>query len=233
MKKRILVEKIFSEKTINKVDIQISSLKENYKLDKYDFLLSKAILMVIIFFIALVHFKLGYVIAPLLVIVFYFLYDYLIIETKLKKRAQIMEKDAIFFFKVLSLTLQNETNLKRCFEITAESIDSELSKIIRDCLKEMKYGKSLAEALNDAKNKIPSKDVKNVLFNILESNKYGNSIADSLNNQIEYLTDKRILNIKAQINKLPTKISIISVLLFVPIIMLLILGPVIINYFFN
>ena len=233
MKKKLLVEKIFSEKTINKVDVQISSLKENYKLDKYDFLLSKAIIMVLIFIVSLMYFNVGYVIAPILVIVFYFLYDYLIIETKLKKRAQVMEKDAIFFFKVLSLTLQNETNLKRCFEITACSIDSELSKIIRDCLNEMKYGKSLAEALNDAKNKIPSKDVKNVLFNILESNKYGNSIADSLDNQIQYLTDKRILNIKAQINKLPTKISIVSVLLFVPIIMLLILGPVIINYFFS
>ena len=127
--------------------------------------------------------------------------------------------------------MQSERNLKLCLEITAEAIDSDLSTEFKVALKEIKLGKSLTEALEDLKKRIPSKSVNNVLLSLIESNVYGNSIVDSLNNQIEYLTDKRILEIKGKINKMPTKISVVSVFLFIPLIMLLILGPVLISYF--
>ena len=43
--------------------------------------------------------------------------------------------------------------------------------------------------------------------------------------QIEYLREKRVLNIREKINKIPNKVSIISVLFIVPLILILILGP--------
>ena len=49
-------------------------------------------------------------------------------------------------------------------------------------------------------------------------------------NQIEFLRDKQILEIKGQINKIPNKISIISVLFILPLILILVLGPFIISY---
>ena len=118
-----------------------------------------------------------------------------------------------------------------CLEITTDAIDSDLSKEFAFALKEAKLGKSLNEALNDLKIRIPSKNVNNVLLNIIEANEYGHSINDSLNNQIDYLIDKKVLDIKGQINQIPTKISIISVLIFLPLIILLIISPVLINYF--
>ena len=42
---------------------------------------------------------------------------------------------------------------------------------------------------------------------------------------------KKILEVKAEITKLPTKISIISVIFFIPIMFLVILSPVIITFF--
>jgi len=48
-------------------------------------------------------------------------------------------------------------------------------------------------------------------------------------NQIDFLREKQILEIKGQINKIPNKVSIISVIFIVPLIMLLILGPYLIN----
>ena len=47
---------------------------------------------------------------------------------------------------------------------------------------------------------------------------------------VEFLRDKQILEIKEQINKIPNKISIISVIFVLPIILLLILGPIFINF---
>ena len=49
-------------------------------------------------------------------------------------------------------------------------------------------------------------------------------------NQLDFLKDKQIMDIKAQINKIPNKISIFSVLFFIPLILLIILGPVLIDF---
>ena len=60
---------------------------------------------------------------------------------------------------------------------------------------------------------------------------YGNSIIDNLYSQIDYLREKRKLEVKGRISKVPIYISVISVLFFVPLLLLIILGPVILNYF--
>jgi pilus assembly protein TadC len=52
-------------------------------------------------------------------------------------------------------------------------------------------------------------------------------------NQLDFLRDKQIMEAKAKISKIPTKISILSVVFFVPLILILVLAPVIIEYFNN
>ena len=52
-----------------------------------------------------------------------------------------------------------------------------------------------------------------------------------LEKDIELLNNKRIYNIKTYINKLPIKISVISVFLLIPLMLLLILSPIILEYF--
>ena len=59
---------------------------------------------------------------------------------------------------------------------------------------------------------------------------FGNNIIGTLNNQLDYLRESKILETKAYISKIPLKISVISVLFFIPLLLLLILGPVLINY---
>ena len=59
---------------------------------------------------------------------------------------------------------------------------------------------------------------------------FGNSIIDTMNNQIEFLRDKQVLSIKEQINKIPNKVSIVSVIFVIPLILLLILGPILIKF---
>ena len=95
---------------------------------------------------------------------------------------------------------------------------------------EVKLGKSLNEALNNMKKRIPSEVINNAILNMVESNMFGVSIVDSMTNQIDYLREKQMLDVKAEINKLPTKVSIISVVFFVPIMLLIILAPVLIGY---
>ena len=231
MNSDIFIKKLYSKKSLNNIEKKIYMLGSNSKVTLNKYLNNKLLFLVIIFLGLLFLSKIGYFLAPIVTLVLYFLYDYFLLDVPIKKRAKVLEHDSIFFFEVLALTLQSEKNLKLCLEVTSNSIDSELSLEVRNILKEIKLGKSLAEALEDLKNKCPSKTVNNVILNLIEANIYGNSIIDALNNQINYITDKRILEIKGQINKMPTKISILSVLFFIPLILILILAPVLLSYF--
>lgn len=91
-------------------------------------------------------------------------------------------------------------------------------------------GKTLIEALSDMKKRIPSENINNIIMNIMQTNYFGNSIIDTMNTQVDYLREKQILDIKGQINKIPNKISVVSVLFIVPLILLLVLGPYIVSF---
>ena len=87
--------------------------------------------------------------------------------------------------------------------------------------------------LDDLKKRLPSDAINNVILNITESSVFGNNMIESLNNQLDFLRDKQLLEIKEEIAKLPTKISVISVIFFIPIMLLVILAPVILTFIFK
>ena len=93
----------------------------------------------------------------------------------------------------------------------------------------MKVGKSFPESLMGMKERIPSDTINNAVLNIIQSSIFGNNIEESLNNQLDFLRDKHLMEVKSEIGKLPTKISIISVVFFIPIILMVILAPVLVD----
>ena len=78
--------------------------------------------------------------------------------------------------------------------------------------------------------RIPSLTINNIILNMEQSNLFGNSIIETMYNQLDFLKDKQVMDIKAQINKIPNKISIFSVIFFIPLILLIVLGPVLVNF---
>ena len=106
-----------------------------------------------------------------------------------------------------------------------------LSSEFSEAVREVTFGKSLNEALTDMQERIPSETINNIILSLTQSNLYGNSIIDNLYSQIDYLREKRKLEVKGRISKVPIYISVISVLFFIPLLLLIILGPVILNYF--
>ena len=153
------------------------------------------------------------------------------IDKQIEKRANKLDNEAMYFFEVLTLSLETGRNLKTALEITSNNIDNELSDEFKRMLEEVKYGKGLSEALDSLKLRIPSETINNIILNISQSNIFGNSIIETMYNQIDYIRDKQIMNTKAIINKIPLKVSVVSVLFIIPLILLLILSPVIIDYF--
>ena len=99
-----------------------------------------------------------------------------------------------------------------------------------EALRQVTYGKSLNEAISDMQRRIPSDNISNIIILLNQSNLFGNSVIDNLYEQVDYLREKRKMEVKAKIAKLPVKISIISVFFFVPLMLLIILGPIILSY---
>lgn len=223
------VLKLFSHKTIDRFKKKNTALGINNKttyvsdLSLY-FLVIVTALVISIFFC---YHK--FYLILLLPIVAALAFEFMYYDVRLAKRKALLNKEALYFFQILSLTLESGNNLRGAIELTTSSISNELSDEFKKALSDIKMGSTMNEALLDLEKRIPSEVISNIILNLTESSVYGSDMIKGLNTQIDYLNNKLILNVREQINKMPIKISVVSVLLFIPIILLIILSPLIIE----
>lgn len=229
MKNKNIITKIYRDSEVKRINEKITMLN-NYPLDEIKFLNIRLLTTIIVFLITLLIFKTGYIFSPVIALVYYYLFEYLFLDVSIQKRTKQLDREALTFFEILTLTLESGRDLEKALEITVLNVNSELSNEFKKTLFEVKFGKSLLEALNDTKKRIPSETINNIILNITQTNIFGNKIIDTMYSQIEFLRDKQVLSIREQINKLPNKISIVSVVFIVPIIMLIVLGPFLISF---
>ena len=225
-----IIKKIYRGKDIEYIQSKINMLgvTRKFKFDAVTFLNLRILTTILLTFILFLS-NINYFIIPFIIILYYNLFYHLLITNEINKRIKKLDKEALSFFEILTLSLESGRNLENSLEITCYNIDSELSSEFKRSLMEIRFGRSLMEALNDLKKRIPSDTVNNIILNITQTSVFGNSIIDVMNNQIEFLREKQVLEVKSQINKIPNKVSIVSVLFIVPLILLMILGPFIIN----
>jgi len=222
---------IYSKYSVNDIKSRLLKLGCNDPKEVYKFLNLRLITSILIFFVIIYFVEWGYILGPLVVLLYYIFLPKITIDVKIKKRKAKLEDDAMFFFEILALSLASGNNLYKAITVTSLNIDSELSNEFKRMLSDISYGKSFEEAINSMHDRIPSDIINNILLNIKEANMFGNNIIGTLNNQLDYLRESKILKTKAYISKIPLKISVISVIFFIPLLLLLILGPILINYF--
>ena len=229
-KKNNALRNLFNKKLLNKIDTKIDLLGLESKYSTEDFLCIRIITCILLFIIIFSNFKYGYIVGIVVVILYYILFEKIVLDNRIKKRGKKLDNEAIYFFEVLTLSLQTGRNLSEAISMTTSSIDSELSSEFKEALRQTKYGKSLTESLSDMQKYIPSDNINNIVLTLTQANMYGSSIIDTMQNHVDYLREKRIMEVKSAISKIPTKISVISVFFFIPLILLIILGPILLNY---
>ena len=230
MKKKTFIDKIYSKKTIKNIQKKLDLLSDDTNLTVKRFLYYRLIGSILVFILFLVVSKHSYITSPVFTIIYYFGITYLLLDYPIKQRGLELEHEAIFYFEILQLTLEGGRTLSKAIEITSENVDGKLSNEFKQVLNEVKLGKSLIESLKAMRYRIPSDTINNTILNMTESSIFGSNIIVSINNQLEYLRNKELMEIKGRIAKLPTKISVISVVFFIPLILLIILSPVIIEF---
>lgn len=226
-----ILKKIYRKKTLDKY-IQKSIYLNEYNKDKVvSFLTIRLFVSIIIFFLTFIIFDRNLILSGIVTFAYIYVHTALKYDLKIQKREKILEKDASLFFEVLILSLKSGKNLEQAIEATTKNIDNEFSKEFVSVLDEIKYGKSLIEAISDFKEKMSSENIKNILISIIEAYTLGKDMIESIEKELNLLDEKRINDIKTYINKLPIKISVISVFILIPLMLLLILSPVLLEYF--
>lgn len=229
VKKRTVEYKIYSERQIENMQKKVAYLGIDSNTDPIKLLNIRLISSILVFFVVLYFLDFGYILAPIIAFLVYVLFVPIVLDTKINERRKVIEKDALYFFEVFALSLEAGRSIKTSLEITSKNIDSSLSAEIQKVLKDINLGKDLNNSLEDLRKRIPSDTVNNIILNIEQANTFGNDIVETMYNQIDYLREKRVLETKAIISKMPVKISIVSVIFFIPLLLLLLLGPMLIK----
>ena len=228
--KKSFINRIYREKDIKKIDAKINQFGVSKKFTTEYFMNFRLFTSMIVFVVLFIFADFGALIAPVATVLWYILVGYFMIDKPLKKRERKLDNEAYYYFEVLTLALESGRNLENAIKMACKYIDSEISSEFKETIKQVNFGKSLTESLSVMSMRIPSLTINNIILNMEQSNLFGNSIIETMYNQLDFLKDKQIMDIKAQINKIPNKISIFSVLFFIPLILLLIFGPVLIDF---
>lgn len=230
MNKEEFVRKLYNKKYVDKMVMKNKLLGINNKMNVYDMIVVRLVTSIMLFIVVLYTVKYGYIFAPLGTVIYYYLFNRTVLEDKINKRTRELENEAMHFFEVLTLSLETGRNLNSAIEVTTNNVSGKLTDEFKEAIREVKFGKSLTEALTDMQMRIPSESINNIVLALTQANLYGNSIIDNLYMQIDYLREKRKMEVKGRISKVPVLISVISVLFFIPLLLILILGPILLSY---
>ncbi|MFL4470491.1 type II secretion system F family protein [Tateyamaria armeniaca] len=90
---------------------------------------------------------------------------------------------------------------------------------------EMKAGKDKVTVLNDMGERCGVQDVASFVTVLVQSASFGTSIADALRVFASEMRDKRVMRAEEAANKLPTKMTLATMMLTVPPLLIILVGP--------
>ena len=127
MRKNSLMSRLYRDKTLEQINTKISMLGNNAKFDAVTFMNLRLITTILLFIIIIYWGDLSYIYAPFIAIIYYVLFEYLFLNNKLKQREKKLDREALTFFEILTLTLESGRDLESAIEITCFNTKSELS----------------------------------------------------------------------------------------------------------
>ncbi|MBM1221550.1 type II secretion system F family protein [Ponticoccus sp. SC2-23] len=90
---------------------------------------------------------------------------------------------------------------------------------------EMKAGKDKTAVLRDMSERCGVPDVASFVTVLIQSQQFGTSIAEALRVYASEMRDKRVMRAEEKANKLPTKMTLATMMLTVPPLLIILIGP--------
>lgn len=90
---------------------------------------------------------------------------------------------------------------------------------------EIKAGKDKPTVLSDMGERCGVADISSFVTVLVQSATFGTSIAEALRVYAEEMRDKRVMRAEEKANKLPTKMTLVTMMLTVPPLLIILVGP--------
>lgn len=90
---------------------------------------------------------------------------------------------------------------------------------------EMKAGKDKTRVLRDMGERVGIQDVSSFVTTLIQSATFGTSIAEALRIYAAEMRDKRVMRAEEKANKLPTKLTLGTMLFCLPPLLIILIGP--------
>ena len=94
---------------------------------------------------------------------------------------------------------------------------------------EMKAGKEKDKVLRDMGTRCGVVDVSSFVTVMIQSSQFGTSIAEALRVYAGEMRDKRVMRAEEAANKLPTKMTLATMMLTVPPLLIILVAPSVMN----
>ncbi len=172
----------------------------------------RLILSILLLIFSVIIFKPGFIIGPIISILFYYTMEYILLDRTIKQRCLSLEKDALNYIPSLILNINNGKSIRVSIKNSSKVIKNELSSMFLEVLNSVKLGLTLEEGLDNLLEQIPSIYIQNIIIDLKENIKYGTKTMDSLELQLSSL-EEHYNNSLINIHKmLPIKLCLISIL---------------------
>lgn len=211
---------IYPKTYINKIDSKIKSLGSFNKLTTSSFILSRLILECLIFLIFILIPIYGLLLSILFVILFHFLYEDILITSKLITRNEYITKDAIMYFNILLLNINNYKSIEDLLLISSNIINNRFTNQLKVLLKGNNYNEALLELSSSIPEGILADYLKDM--SICKSNQ---ELEIIIHNLLNDLNENNLESLNKKIGLLPLKFSILVIIFLVIVLGLLIVLP--------
>lgn len=211
------VKVIYPKKYLLTLSKKIKRLGNDNKMRIDTFLITRLLIEFVMFIGLLLIPVYGIFLSFLFTILFHYLYEDMLINSRLLRRAEIIKSDLESFMKLYLLGLERSNDAFLVFKMVSRNIDNDLTKEINYLLP--KYN-NYNDIVTNLVNFIPEFSFSDNI--LLLSSKDTKEAATSIIEKTEQ--DKRV-ELEKNINSIPVKIIFISVIFLLLVLLIILLGP--------
>ena len=211
------VKVVYPKKYLLTLSKKIKRLGNENKLRIDTFLITRLLIEFVMFIGLLLIPVYGIFLSFLFTILFHYLYEDMLINSRLLRRAEIIKSDLENFMKLYLLGLERSNDAFLVFKMVSRNIDNDLTKEINYLLP--KYN-NYNDIVTNLVNFIPEFSFSDSI--LLLSSKDTKKAATSIIEKTEQ--DKRI-ELEKNINSIPVKIIFISIIFLILVLLIILLGP--------
>lgn len=211
------VKVLYPKKYLVNLNKKIKRLGIDNKINIDTFLITRLLMEFIIFIVLLLIPVYGIVLSFLFTILFHYLYEDVLINSRIIKREQVIRNDLETFIKLYLLGLNQNNDAYLVFKMVSKNLDNDLTKEIVYLNK--KYN-NFNDVVTNLISVIPEYSFSDDIL-MLSSNDTKRVAEDILNKILE---DKKVTRDK-NISAIPVKIVLFSVIFLILTLLIILIGP--------